>query len=156
MPRQQVWISKTDIIFVSLATLHITTTSSSSSLYPHHTLSLYTSMDVNFSAKSQALTLISCTPLYSSPSPSSSFSTLRREFLGCGHNLRPPGLRSPKKCKNIRFRIQSPSRFYFKASLGSQPVLVVVAVAAVFAFSVVFLSYSRRRKNSREVRFVFF
>eukprot|EP00261_Vitis_vinifera_P033219 XP_019074462.1 PREDICTED: pentatricopeptide repeat-containing protein MRL1, chloroplastic isoform X2 [Vitis vinifera] len=108
-------------------------------------------MDVNFSAKSQALTLISCTPLYSSPSPSSSFSTLRREFLGCGHNLRPPGLRSPKKCKNIRFRIQSPSRFYFKASLGSQPVLVVVAVAAVFAFSVVFLSYSRRRKNSREV-----
>ncbi|XP_034681368.1 pentatricopeptide repeat-containing protein MRL1, chloroplastic isoform X2 [Vitis riparia] len=108
-------------------------------------------MDVNFSAKSQALTLISCTPLYSSPSPSSSFCTLRREFLGCGHNLRPPGLRSPKKCKNLRFRVQSPSRFYFKASLGSQPVLVVVAVAAVFAFSVVFLSYSRRRKNSREV-----
>ncbi|KAK9287449.1 hypothetical protein L1049_015870 [Liquidambar formosana] len=114
-------------------------------------------MDVGFSTKPQALTLISCTPLSSSSSPilsPSKLRSIRREFLGCSHNLRPPGLRSRRKCKKLGLLIQSP-RFLFRASLNSQPILVVVvavaAVATISALSIVYLNYSRRKKNVREV-----
>ncbi|CAK9175494.1 unnamed protein product [Ilex paraguariensis] len=105
-------------------------------------------MDVSFSAKCQALSLISCAPLYSFLSPRG-VRSLRREFLGCGHSLRPPGLRSPRKCKKLGFHIHSP-RFFFRASLDSQSVLVVVTVVMVSALTVVYLSHSKRH-NITEV-----
>uniref|UniRef100_A0A5B7AR55 PROP1-like PPR domain-containing protein n=1 Tax=Davidia involucrata TaxID=16924 RepID=A0A5B7AR55_DAVIN len=109
-------------------------------------------MDVSFSAKPQTLSVISCTPLSSSSSylvSPSGLQSLRREFIGCGHNLRPPGLRCRRTCKKLGFHIQSP-RFLFRASLDSQSIPVVVAVVTVSALTVIYLNYSKR-KNVEEM-----
>lgn len=108
------------------------------------------SMDVSLSAKPQILTLISCTPLSSSSSSSSR--TIRREFLGCGHNLRPPGgLRYRRRSRKSSSSHSHSSRFLFRAALGSHSVLVVVAVVTVSAASIVYWNLFRPKKNSREV-----
>ncbi|KAF8405356.1 hypothetical protein HHK36_010260 [Tetracentron sinense] len=104
-------------------------------------------MDVSFSAKTQTLALISSIPLSSASSPSL-FCSLRREFLGCGHRLRPPGLLSRRKCKKLGFHIQSP-RYFFRASLFSQPIIVVVAVATFSALTIVCWNLTRRKKGLR-------
>lgn len=109
-------------------------------------------MEVSFSAKPQILTLISCTPLSSHSRP------LRREFLGSGHNLRPPGfLHSRRKQRNSSSSLpchhSRSSRFVLRASLGSQPVLIVVAVFSVSAASFVFWNYLNSKKKSKEVCF---
>ncbi|KAL5715047.1 hypothetical protein ACHQM5_016931 [Ranunculus cassubicifolius] len=96
-------------------------------------------MDVSLSPNSKSLTLIS----NFSPSSPQRFCSLQREFLGCGHRLRPPGLhRSHKKSKKlVNSHVQSP-RFIFRASLFSQPaVVVVVAVATVSALTVIYFNY---------------
>ncbi|XP_062082427.1 pentatricopeptide repeat-containing protein MRL1, chloroplastic [Humulus lupulus] len=114
-------------------------------------------MDVSFSPKPQILTLISCTPLSSSSTSSSSSSSarsrsIRREFLGCGHNLRPPGgLRYRRRHRKSWSHSQS-SRFLFRAALGSHSVLVVFAVITVSAASFVYWNLFRPKKNSREVQ----
>ncbi|XP_059654043.1 pentatricopeptide repeat-containing protein MRL1, chloroplastic isoform X2 [Cornus florida] len=105
-------------------------------------------MDVRLSSNSQALSLISWTPLSSTSPYSLSRSrvrSLRREFLGCGRNLRPPGLRSRRKCKKLGFHIHSP-RFLFKASFDLQSIVVVVAVVTVSALTIVYLNYFKIKK----------
>ncbi|KAA8536026.1 hypothetical protein F0562_028504 [Nyssa sinensis] len=126
-------------------------------LYPQRALHLLTlsstSMDLSLSANPQTLSLISCAPFSSTSSSLLSpprFRSLRREFLGCGHNLRPPGLRSRRKCKKLGFHIQSP-RFLFRASLDSQATIVVVAVVTVSALTVVYLNYSKRKQNVKKM-----
>ncbi|XP_058213156.1 pentatricopeptide repeat-containing protein MRL1, chloroplastic [Rhododendron vialii] len=110
-------------------------------------------MDATFSAKSHSLSVTSL-PSASSPPCSSSLRPVRREFLGCGHNLRPPGLlRSNRKCKELLgLQMRSP-RFLVRASLDSQSSLLVVTVVTVSALAFVSLSYSDRtkRKNVGEV-----
>ncbi|PON55119.1 Tetratricopeptide-like helical domain containing protein [Parasponia andersonii] len=110
-------------------------------------------MDVSFSAKPQILTLISWTPLSSSSSASLSRS-LQREFLGCGHNLRPPGgLRHrTRHRKSWSHAKTKSSRFFFRAALGSHSVVLVVAVVTVSAASFVYWNLFRSKKNSREVQ----
>ncbi|CAL1388609.1 unnamed protein product [Linum trigynum] len=59
-------------------------------------------MELGVSAASQSLTLLSCTQF---PSALSSPNSIRREFLACGHNLRPIDglLRSREaKCRKVR------------------------------------------------------
>ncbi|XP_027112098.1 pentatricopeptide repeat-containing protein MRL1, chloroplastic isoform X1 [Coffea arabica] len=77
---------------------------------------------------------------------------LRKEFLGSGHNLRPPGLRFRRQCRKLGFRFHFHSRnFLLRASLDSHSVVLVVAVTAVAvsAFILVFHSYSKRRNNAQ-------
>ncbi|KAE9448215.1 hypothetical protein C3L33_19882, partial [Rhododendron williamsianum] len=111
-------------------------------------------MDATFSAKSHSLSVASLPSASSPPCSSSLRPVLRREFLGCGHNLRPPGLlRSNRKCKELLgLRIRSP-RFLVRASLDSQSSLLVVTVVTVSALAFVSLSYSgrKKRKNVGEV-----
>ncbi|XP_030487325.2 pentatricopeptide repeat-containing protein MRL1, chloroplastic [Cannabis sativa] len=111
-------------------------------------------MDVSFSPKPQILTLISCTPLssssYSSSSPRSR--SIRREFLGCAHNLRPPGGLRYRRRHRKSWSHSHSSRFFFRAALGSHSVLVVVAVVTVSAASFVYWNLFRPKKNSREVQ----
>ncbi|XP_052185351.1 pentatricopeptide repeat-containing protein MRL1, chloroplastic isoform X2 [Diospyros lotus] len=103
-------------------------------------------MDIGLFAKSQSLSLISFPP--PSPSPSSSrIRTLRREFLGCGHNLRPPGLFSLRRCSKLGLHCRS-HRFLVRASLDAQSVVLVVSVVTLSVLTVVFLNYSQRKKNS--------
>ncbi|KAI8554125.1 hypothetical protein RHMOL_Rhmol05G0073600 [Rhododendron molle] len=110
-------------------------------------------MDATFSAKSHSLSVTSL-PSASSPPCSSSLRPVRREFLGYGHNLRPPGLlRSNRKCKEqLALQIRSP-RFLVRASLDSQSSLLVFTVVTVSALAFVSLSYSdrKKRKNVGEV-----
>ncbi|XP_057963761.1 pentatricopeptide repeat-containing protein MRL1, chloroplastic [Malania oleifera] len=104
-------------------------------------------MDLNslLAAKSQAFSLVSCTSI----SPPS-LRSIRRQFLGSGHNLRPPGLRSPRKRNKSGFHIQT-SRFYMRASMDSDPFLVMVAAATVFSALVVFyVNYCTRKKTAKE------
>ncbi|PIA55520.1 hypothetical protein AQUCO_00700073v1 [Aquilegia coerulea] len=112
-------------------------------------------MDVSLSTKAQTLTLISCLSSSTTTCSSSTnrFSSIQRDFLGCGgshHRLRAPpfSLRSPRKCKKPGFQIQSP-RFIFRASLFSQPIVVIVAVAAtVSALTVVYFNYTKTKHHN--------
>ncbi|KAF5727843.1 putative Pentatricopeptide repeat-containing protein [Tripterygium wilfordii] len=97
--------------------------------------------------KFQALTKVSTTPIASL----SSIRSVRREFLGYGHNLRPPSaLRLGRKCSKLGLRNRS-RRFYLKASLESDSVVVVVAVTAFTAFSIAWLNHYFKIRNSAEV-----
>lgn len=85
--------------------------------------------------------------------------SLRKEFLGNGHNLRPPAaLRSRRKCKNLgfQFHLYPRKRFVFRASLDSQSIALVAAVVAVSALTVFYLNYSKRKKNGEEKKVYIF
>ncbi|KAL5561118.1 hypothetical protein UlMin_030865 [Ulmus minor] len=104
-------------------------------------------MDVSFSPKPNTLALLSSS---TSLSPSS-LRSIRRPFLGCGHNLRPPGrLRSRKRYRNSWSYSQNP-RFVVRASLVSHSVLVVVAAVTFSAASIFYFHRLRRKNNAREV-----
>ncbi|XP_062019046.1 pentatricopeptide repeat-containing protein MRL1, chloroplastic [Rosa rugosa] len=101
---------------------------------------------MSFSAKPQPLALISCTPHSRS---------LRRDFLGCAHSLRPlaGGLRSLRKNRSpagAGGRQNPPPRLLIKASLGSHSILVLVAVVTFSAVSIVYFNRSVKPKK-REV-----
>ncbi|XP_050363118.1 pentatricopeptide repeat-containing protein MRL1, chloroplastic [Argentina anserina] len=107
---------------------------------------------MSFSAKPQPLALISCTPHSRS---------LRRDFLGCVHSLRPlaGGLRSLRRTRGgSNFGRQSPaaspSRILIKASLSSHSILVFVAVVTFSAVSVVYWTRSLKPKKLREANSV--
>ncbi|XAR72741.1 hypothetical protein NMG60_11019482 [Bertholletia excelsa] len=104
-------------------------------------------MDVGFSPKPLALSLSPLTPSAACSYPLCPYGarSFRREFLGCGHNLRPPGLRSRRKCKKLGFHLHTP-RLLIRASVDSQSALVVVAMVTISAFTVVFVN-SVRKKN---------
>ncbi|KAA0045685.1 pentatricopeptide repeat-containing protein MRL1 [Cucumis melo var. makuwa] len=108
-------------------------------------------MEVFFSSNPQSLTFNPCLPL-NSPS-SFSYSRLRfvrRQFLGSSHNLRPPdALRSRRRCRNLGLFVQSP-RCILRASLSSNPVLIVVAVVTFSAVSFIYMNLNRRKKNAVE------
>lgn len=119
----------------------------------------FNSIPMSFSAKSQTLPLVSSTQLSSS---SSSYflspcriGSLRREFLGSGHNLRPPGLRYRRKWKKLGFHVHSP-RLILRASLSSQSMFVLVSVVTVSALTAVYLNYFHRKKEVKEVFIVMF
>lgn len=104
-------------------------------------------MDVSITAKPQTLA--------SSLSLSSQFylpSSVRREFLGCGTHLRPPGLRSrPTTKRKLGLRIQSP-RCLFNNPMDDDSILVVAAAVASFAMmQLIYLNYSRLRRNAPKV-----
>ncbi|XP_042507893.1 pentatricopeptide repeat-containing protein MRL1, chloroplastic isoform X2 [Macadamia integrifolia] len=119
-------------------------------------------MDVRFSAKAQTLTLVSCvraTPSSYSSAPAlyctsySSCSTrccnVRREFLGCIHRLRSPGIRFRRKKK---FGVQiRPARRFFRAELYSKPIIFIGTIATIAAFTAVYLNFTRRKKSSRKL-----
>ncbi|CAI0376947.1 unnamed protein product [Linum tenue] len=103
-------------------------------------------MELGVSAASQSLTLLSCTQL---PSTLSSTNAIRREFLGCGHNLRPPGglLRSREaKCRKVRIRKGRPPRRFVMAT---NSVMLVVAVTTVSAVSVFYLNRYLKTKKTQ-------
>ncbi|KDP27602.1 hypothetical protein JCGZ_19607 [Jatropha curcas] len=110
-------------------------------------------MDLSFSAKFQALTLISTSQI---SFLSSNKSSIRREFLGCSHNLRPPGgsLRVGK-CRKVKIRRSQSQSLLLNASFGSESVLVAVAVSTLSAISFAYLnqqitSNNGNRKDSKE------
>ncbi|KAL3350920.1 hypothetical protein AABB24_023365 [Solanum stoloniferum] len=99
-------------------------------------------MDSIFSPKPHTLSLLSCSPISSSLVP-------RRQFLsGSTHSLRPPGLHSRRRCRNIGFQFGgNTSRFVLRASLDSQTV-VFASVVTISALTVVFLEFSKRNTNA--------
>ncbi|KAK4491435.1 hypothetical protein RD792_002184 [Penstemon davidsonii] len=102
----------------------------------------------SFSLKPQPLSLITRTPI-SAPLPPRRIGLFRSEFLGCGQNLRLPR----RKCKKMRLKSHSHyNKFLFKASLDSQPILVVAtAIAAASAITVVYYNYARKQFNIKEM-----
>ncbi|KAG7975836.1 hypothetical protein I3843_06G120200 [Carya illinoinensis] len=107
-------------------------------------------MDMTLSCKPQTITLLTWNPLPSSSS--SKLRSMRGEFLGCLHTLRPPpaaALRTRRKLSRAGLGLHSP-RFLFRASLNSHSSFLVVVLAA-FTFSVVFLKHYRRKKSDKEV-----
>ncbi|KAI3844860.1 hypothetical protein MKW92_048540 [Papaver armeniacum] len=107
-------------------------------------------MELSFSPKSQTLTSLTSFSLTSS-SPSSSprfYNLLRKEFLGCS-NLRRLRLEHRKrKWKKLEYQIQS-TGFTLRASLYSQPVIVIVAVATISALTVVYLNYTNYLRKKK-------
>ncbi|KAK6805910.1 hypothetical protein RDI58_003695 [Solanum bulbocastanum] len=99
-------------------------------------------MDSIFSPKPHTLSLLSCSPISSSLVP-------RRQVLsGSTHSLRPPGLHSRRRCRNIGFQFGgNTSRFVLRASLDSQTV-VFASVVTISALTVVFLEFSKRNTNA--------
>ncbi|KAH7518493.1 pentatricopeptide repeat-containing protein MRL1, chloroplastic [Ziziphus jujuba] len=109
-------------------------------------------MDVSFSAKPQILTLFSYNHFASTSSSlsPSKLRSIRSEFLGCGHNLRPPGglLRYRRRNGKLGPYFYS-TRFRFRASLTSHSVLVVVAVVTFSAVSIFYWNRFRSKKNAK-------
>ncbi|XP_057997385.1 pentatricopeptide repeat-containing protein MRL1, chloroplastic isoform X2 [Hevea brasiliensis] len=99
-------------------------------------------MELCFSAKSHSLTPVSGAQI-------STKSSIRKEFLGCSHNLRPPGgpIRG-SKCSKLRIRRTQSQSFLINASFGSDSVLVVVAVSTLSALSFAYLNQHLTNRNS--------
>ncbi|KAJ7967220.1 Pentatricopeptide repeat [Quillaja saponaria] len=109
-------------------------------------------MEVSLTAKHQSLTLTSCIPLSSSFLSSSNLRSIRRQFVGCGHNLRPlGGLRSRRKYKKVGLLHIQPPRFVFRASLDSHSILVVVAIVTFSAVSLLYFNHNKRKKSVKEI-----
>ncbi|CAH2076766.1 unnamed protein product [Thlaspi arvense] len=98
---------------------------------------------------SKYLTLTSYSPVIL---PASSLRSIRTDFLGSCHSLRPPHLRTrAEKRKSGRSSIRSP-RLVVRASIDSGLILVVVAVTAFSAIAFAYCQHTfRKRKNSDEV-----
>lgn len=83
---------------------------------------------------------------------------LRKEFLGSGQNLRPPGLRSTTQCRKLvgfRFHFCSKTEsVLLRASLhSSQAAVFVVAIAAVSAaLLIVFLNNSKPKTRTQDMQ----
>uniref|UniRef100_A0A2P2LSH7 PROP1-like PPR domain-containing protein n=1 Tax=Rhizophora mucronata TaxID=61149 RepID=A0A2P2LSH7_RHIMU len=104
---------------------------------------------LSLSAKFQTLTLMSCAQL-STFSPSTK--RLRSGFLGCAHNLRPPGGRPPRfrsKCKKPRVRGNQYQRVLITAELDSSAVLAVVAVTLLSALSLLYFNQDPKKKEKK-------
>ncbi|ESQ53634.1 hypothetical protein EUTSA_v10024275mg [Eutrema salsugineum] len=101
------------------------------------------------SRSSKYLTLTSYSPVIL---PASSLRSIRTDFLGCCHSLRPPHLRTRAgKRKSGRSSIRSP-RLVVRASLDSGLILVVVAVTAFSAIAFAYCQHTfRKRKISDKV-----
>lgn len=107
----------------------------------------HATMESSFTLKPQAFSSISRNPVF--PLSPCAVGLLRNDFIGRGHNLRLPR----RRCKKLRTKLRSDyGKFHFRASLDSQPLLVIAAaVATVSAITVVYFSYSRKRFNIAEV-----
>lgn len=83
---------------------------------------------------------------------------LRKEFLGSGHNLRPPGLCSTTQCRKLvgfRFHFCSKTKsVLLRASLlSSQSAVFIVATAAVSAaLLIVFLNNSKPKTGTQDMQ----
>lgn len=108
-------------------------------------------MESSLSLAPQAISLVTCSPVFS-PLSSRAVGLLRSEFISNGRNLRLPRRRyrklRPKSEPNY-------CNFLFKASLDSQSVLVVAAaVASVSAAAVVYLAYTRKQLDIKQVIYI--
>ncbi|XP_065865930.1 pentatricopeptide repeat-containing protein MRL1, chloroplastic isoform X2 [Euphorbia lathyris] len=81
----------------------------------------------------------------SSPTPS-----IRRDFLGCSHNLRPPGgaLLPRTKCRRLTIRRSNSPSLVINASFASESVLLFVAVSALSAVSFTYLNHHLNNRSS--------
>lgn len=109
-------------------------------------------MESSLSLAPQAFSLVTRSSVFS-PLPYRAVGLRRSEFINSGHNLRLPW----KKCKKLRLKSESPNcKFLFKASLDSQSIVVVAAaVAAVSAMTVVYVAYSRKQCDIKQVTYYF-
>lgn len=113
-------------------------------------------LSLNSSISSMEISLSSsnhCTLTLTSRSPCG-LRAIRTQFLGCSHNLRPPGgIRSTRnnKCKKKLqlLHLHYSPRFAFKASLGSHSIIVIVTLFTLSAVSLFY--YRRRKKSSKQV-----
>lgn len=85
-----------------------------------------------------------------------SLSTHRTHFLGCVHTLRPPSTVSPQlRNRNKRSRLGllplRSSRFVFKASFQSHPLIVVVVVVTLSAVSLLHFTRNKKKKTLNQV-----
>ncbi|KAI3446198.1 hypothetical protein Pfo_002863 [Paulownia fortunei] len=105
-------------------------------------------MESSFSLTPKSFSLVTRAPAYS-PLSARAIGLLRSEFLSRGHTLRLPR----RRCKKLRPKSQSHYyKFFFKASLDSQPILVVAAaIATVSAITVVYFTYSRKQFNIKQM-----
>lgn len=105
-------------------------------------------MEVSLSSNHYTLSLASRS---SSAFSLSNLRSIRTRFLGCSHNLRPPGgIRSSRnKCKKLQLLHLHSPRFIFKASLSSHSIIVVVTLVTLSVVSLFY--FSKRKKNSKEV-----
>ncbi|PKA57984.1 hypothetical protein AXF42_Ash012523 [Apostasia shenzhenica] len=102
-------------------------------------------MDLSFSAKPQ--TLIASVSFHNFHLPSLS----RREFLGCGGQLKVTGLRSRKAHGKLGFQILSPRCLVFHESVYEYSVIAIAATVAAFtAMDMVCLSRDRREGSANE------
>ncbi|MCD7467155.1 hypothetical protein HAX54_004430 [Datura stramonium] len=112
-------------------------------------------MDSIFSPKHHTLSLVSCSPISSSLVPRRLRPpSLRHQFLsGSTHYLRPPGLRSRRRCQNVGFQFGAhTSRFVLRASFDSQAVVVVASVVTISALTIVFFEFSKRNANAKKFK----
>ncbi|XP_042004136.1 pentatricopeptide repeat-containing protein MRL1, chloroplastic-like isoform X1 [Salvia splendens] len=98
-------------------------------------------MESSLSLAPQAISLITCSPVFS-PLSSRAVGLLRSEFIGNGRYLRLPR----RRCRKLWPKSESSyGKFLFRASLDSQSIAVVAAaVATVSAAAVVYLAYKRK------------
>lgn len=106
-----------------------------------------TSTFISTTRSSKYLTLTSYSPVILPAS------TLRRDFLGCCHSLRPsPHLRTRAGKRNSRRSYTRSPRLVVRASLDSGLILVIVAVTAFSAIAFAYCHNTfRKRKSSDEV-----
>ncbi|KAI4299913.1 hypothetical protein L6164_033333 [Bauhinia variegata] len=109
-------------------------------------------MAASFSANYQSLSLTSGNSRSLSYFSLCNLHSIRARFLGCGHNLRPPGaLRSRKKCGKLGLlRVHSP-RFIFKASVDSRFIVVIVIAVTLSAVSLFYFGHNRRKRNAKQI-----
>ncbi|KAL8543129.1 hypothetical protein ACS0TY_003861 [Phlomoides rotata] len=105
-------------------------------------------MESSLSLAPQAFTLVTRSSVFS-PLPYRAVGLRRSEFINNGYNLRLPW----RRCKKLRLKSESPHcKFLFKASLDSQSIIAVAAaVAAVSAMTVVYVTYSRKQYDIKQV-----
>ncbi|XP_050231634.1 pentatricopeptide repeat-containing protein MRL1, chloroplastic [Mercurialis annua] len=106
-------------------------------------------MDLTFSPKSQTLTLLSTTQFSSNPKSSAS---IRTEFLGSSHHLRPPGPIRGRKYKKIKIREKKRAQtvLLINGSFRLDSVLLVVAVSTVSAFSFAYFHHHFTNANTKK------
>ncbi|XP_020262780.1 pentatricopeptide repeat-containing protein MRL1, chloroplastic isoform X2 [Asparagus officinalis] len=99
-------------------------------------------MEVSITAKPK--TLASSLPL------SSQFqlpASIRRQFLGCGAHLRPSGLRSRARKRELGFRVQSPRCLLSNPMDEGSILAVAAAVATLATMHLVYMNYKKAKRG---------
>ncbi|XP_028767985.1 pentatricopeptide repeat-containing protein MRL1, chloroplastic [Neltuma alba] len=107
-------------------------------------------MEVSLTSNHRTLSLTSRSP---SAFSLSDLRSIRAQFLGRSHSLRPPGcVRSRhNKCKKLRLLQPHSPRFLFKASLSSYSVVVGVTLVTLSAVYLFYYNHIKRKKKPKEI-----